>query len=507
MIALRPYQTRGIADLFAAIRNGNRRPILLAPTGAGKTTIAAEVIRRGSDAGRRALVLAPRRELVDQLAERIRSHAGVFAGTIMAGRAYSLAQRVQVASFDTLHARAIQRRRISMPEANLVIVDEAHLSVAPARRAVLNHYRDSIIVGMTATPVCDNGKGLGEVYDAIVPVASIAELTADGYLSPVRYFAPSEPDLAGLKIGRGGDYEEGALGDRMDDPRLVGDIVENWQRIAPGQSTAVFCVTRAHSRHVCEQFLAAGIRAEHLDGETPSDERAQILARVASGQTTVLCNVFVATYGLDIPRLSCAVLARPTRNLGLYLQIAGRVLRTFPGKECATVIDHSGTVMRHGPVDADFPWSLDPFEKITERRERQQAERKEPKEITCRNCKTVFHGRRDCPNCGFAMVQKSEAIPTHAAELQEIKPGKENRETEWADKAAFLASIRAYARERGYSPGWAAHQYRAKFGVWPNDKRVHDVPAAESCDVAVRKWLTSQNIRRAKAAEKARAAA
>jgi DNA repair protein RadD len=506
MIELRPYQRRGLADLIAAIRNGSRRPIWLAPTGAGKTTMAAELVRRYHLHERASLVIAPRRELVDQMAARINAHAGIYPGTIMAGRHYSPLQRVQVASFDTLHARGMRSKRITMPRADLVLVDECHLSASKERRAILDHYRDAIIVGMTATPASDNGRGLGGVYDSIVPVATIRELTDAGYLCPVRYFAPSEPDLEGLKISKAtGDYNEDALAERMDVPQLCGDIVKNWLRIAPGESTAVFCVTRAHSRHVCEQFKRAGIRAEHLDGETDPDERKGILDRVASGETTVLCNVFVATYGLDIPRLSCAVLARPTNNISLYLQIVGRILRTFAGKDIATVIDHAGAVVRHGPVDSDIPWSLDQKETVADRRARQQKEKGEAKDITCRKCSAVFRGRRDCPKCGFAMLQPSEAVPFHAADLQEYDPRKENGAASWTDKAAFVANLRAYAAERGLAPGWVAHKYRAKFGVWPNDPRVRHVAAAASCDTATRKWITSQNIRRAKSAERAAA--
>lgn len=503
MIELRPYQQRGIADLRASIAGGARRPILLAPTGAGKTTIAGEMIRAAGAKGKRSVVIAPRRELVKQMAERIHALSGVHPGIIMAGHPLAMHRPVQVCSFDTLTAR---EKRMMIPRADLVVVDECHLSATKARREFLaRYYGDAIIVGLTATPANDNGSGLGSVYDALVPVSTIAELTALGYLAPARYFAPSAPDLEGLKLAKGGDFQEDELGELMDAPQLCGDIVKNWLRIAEGRSTVVFCVTRAHSRHVCEQFTRRGIRAEHLDGETPAHERAGILARVESGETTVLCNVFVATYGLDIPRLACAVLARPTLNVCLYLQMVGRVLRTFTGKGDALVIDHAGVVERHGFVDADIPWSLDVKETVTERRERQRGEKKQPKEITCRQCSTVFSGRRDCPKCGFSMIPKGEAIPTYEAELEEVNTRKENSATDWPAKIAFIANLRAYAKERGHAPGWAAHKYREKFGVWPNDPRVNHAPAAPTCDTATRKWITSQNIRRAKAAQKAAA--
>jgi superfamily II DNA or RNA helicase len=262
-------------------------------------------------------------------------------------------------------------------------------------------------------------------------------------------------------------------------------------------STVVFCVTRAHSRHVCEEFIRVGVTAEHLDGETPIEERKEILARVASGETTVLCNVFVATFGLDIPRLACAVLARPTRNIALYLQIVGRILRTCEGKTDAFVIDHSGAVKQHGFADEFVPWSLDEKETVAERRKKLREANKAAKEIVCGKCKTVFRGRRECPGCGNVMVPPTEAVPFHAADLEEVSPKKENRDMDWSGKVAFMAGLKAYAREHGYADGWVAHKYRTRFGVWPNDPRLKEA-APMPYDDATRKWLVSQNIRHAK---------
>jgi uncharacterized Zn finger protein (UPF0148 family) len=279
------------------------------------------------------LFLAPRRELIHQAVKAFQGQ-GLDAGMIMAGERQTLLLDLQVASFDTLHARAIRSDRMKLPPADLVIVDEAHLSTARTRLDILEAYGDAIVIGLTATPARGDGKGLGTFYDDIVTGPTISELVDMGYLVPLRYYAPTEPDLSKLKLDKDGDYQEKALGARMDTPQLIGDIVDNWLRLARERRTVVFCVTCDHSRHTAEAFREAGITAEHLDGETPKPERAAILARVSSGETQVLCNVFVASYGLDIPALDCAVLARPTKNIALYLQTVGRIMRTFPGKDC-----------------------------------------------------------------------------------------------------------------------------------------------------------------------------
>lgn len=490
---LREYQEEAIRSLRASLAQGKRRPVLVSPTGSGKTRVSIEIIRMAVEKGKRVLFLAPRRELIYQ-ASAVLESAGVQHGVLMAGEPANRYAMVQVASFDTLWAR---RERMPMPMADLVIVDEAHLSIANTRRKLIEAYPEARVIGLTATPARGDGRGLGEIYDDLIQAWGIRELTQAGFLVPVRYFVPSKPDLDGLKLNRDGDYQETELGHRMDRPQLVGDIVHNWHRIAPGRSTVVFCVTRAHSRHVTEEFQRRGVKAEHLDGETDLDERAAILARVASGETTVICNVFVMTYGLDIPRLEVAVMARPTRNPTLYLQTIGRVLRGAPGKAEAIVIDHAGAVDEHGRVDDYFPWSLDPDSKVQDRKKAAEKDRKEPKDITCGECGYSFRSSRTCPHCGHEMIPKGKPIPTHQADLQEMDPARENRNTNWADKIAFIAGLRTYAHENGYRAGWVAHQYREKYSVWPNDPRVkgaHPGPITPE----VRNWIKHKRIKWAK---------
>jgi DNA repair protein RadD len=499
---LRSYQTQAVADLRQSLAAGHQRVLLQLATGSGKTRIAAEICRMAQAKRNKVLFLAPRRELITQAAGAFVKQ-GLRPGIIMAGERAARLLDLQVASFDTLHARAVRSDRMSMPDADLVIVDEAHLSLADTRKEIIEHYRDARVIGLTATPARGDGRGLGEIYQDLVMGPSIRHLTDEGFLVPLRYFAPSEPELQALRLNKDGDYAETGLARTMDTPQLVGDVVENWMRIARHRSTVVFCVNRAHSRHVRDRFLQEGIRAEHLDGETPHDERAAILQRVRTGDTQVLCNVFVASYGLDIPSLDCAVLARPTKNIALYLQTVGRIMRTCDRKTDALVIDHSGSVKENGFVDDLIPWSLDAAEKVKDRKLKLSQESSEPKPITCPRCQSQFKGRRDCPACGYEAIPRTSEIPTHQADLQEIERGKrkDNREATWEDKTAFMAGLRAYAAEHGYQSGWCAQKYKTKFGVWPNDPRVKNVAPQPYSD-EVRSWLKSQQIRWAKSKQR-----
>lgn len=499
---LRPYQTDAIRDLRRSLASGHKRVILQSATGSGKTRIAAEIVALAQAKRTPVLFLAPRRELITQAAQAF-ARLGLRPGIIMAGERPARLLDIQIASFDTLHARAIRGKSMAMPEAGVVIVDEAHLSLAETRKDIIEHYRDAVVIGLTATPARGDGRGLGEIYQDLVMGPSIPHLTEEGFLVPLRYYAPTEPDLKALRLNKDGDYAETGLAKRMDTPQLVGDIVDNWLRIAQSRLTVVFCVNRAHSRHLCEQFLRAGVRAEHVDGETPTDERAAILARVAAGQTQVLCNVFVASYGLDIPALDCAVLARPTKNIALYLQTVGRIMRPAPGKHDALVIDHSGAVQENGFVDDFIPWSLADG-KVKDRKLQLSKDASAPKPINCPQCKAVFSGRRICPACGYSAVPANKDVPVHEADLQEIRrsQGKDNREATWEDKRAFMAGLKTFAAEHGYQQGWVAHKYQARFGVWPNDARVRDVlPATYSPEL--KSWLKSQQIRYAKRREAA----
>ena len=235
-----------------------------------------------------------------------------------------------------------------------------------------------------------------------------------------------------------------------------------------------------------------------MDGETPTDEREAILARVESGATEVLCNVFVASYGLDIPAIDCIVFARPTKNITLYHQMGGRGARAFPGKDNFLVIDHAGVVEENGYLDDHVPWSLDPASKVKDRKDADMKAKNEPKQITCGQCSNVFAGRRICPKCGWEAIPAGKAIPTHQADLVELK---RDLTPTMADKQDFMAQVRGYAADKVKGNDWVAMKFKDKFGEWPSPDMRAITPVA--CEDAVRKWIISRNIRYAKGKGKA----
>lgn len=485
MMNLWDHQLRTINKTSELLRKGYMRTVVVSPTGSGKTRIATHFTKQIQASGKSTVFLAPRRELIYQTVETFEAY-GIRPGMIMAGEPTDHYARVQVASFDTLHARGVRKKKIIMPRAEFVIVDEAHLSMSPGKLAVLSHFEKSRIIGLTATPARADGVGLGEYYDSMVNETSVRELIDAGVLVEPEYYGPTTFDLSGVKSTKS-DYIIKQLGEAVDQPKLIGDIYDNWKRIAPDKRTVIFCTTRKHSRHVRDLFLANGVRAEHVDGETLTHERKEIFDRVRSGETQVLCNVFVASYGLDIPPLECCVLARPTKNITLYIQTVGRILRAYPGKTKGIIIDHTGAVKLHGFIDDPIPWSLDSKD-IRKDKIQADRERKKPKEIRCKRCKTIFSGQRECPSCGFEMVPATEDIPTHKAELKKISNSK--RVYTDAEKIDFHGQLRAIAFEKGFQAGWTFHKYIEKFGHKPPYAQVpHVTPTPE-----VMGWVKSRQI-------------
>lgn len=500
--ALRPYQQKALRMVDEAVAAGSRRPLLVLPTGAGKTVVAADLIRREVDRGGSALFLAPRRELVHQASRKL-ADARVRHGLFLAGHEArrDVFAAVHVASIDTL--LAMTRRRglpAALPEFSLVLVDEAHLAVTIARQRLLDRWPAAVRLGLTATPTRKDGRALGVMFDELIEPTTVADLTRDGYLVPARYFSVAEPDLQRVRVVAG-EFNAHDLDAAVNRPELVGDIVQHWLAHATGRRTVVFASSIAHSIALSEAFLRAGVRAEHVDAGTPEHERAAIFERFSSGATEVLTNCFLASYGFDLPELSCVVLARPTRSLTLYLQMLGRGLRTALGKRDCLVLDHSGCVHRHGFADDPRAWTLDGERALVEPTASDPKPRdpKRSNRIDCPECRAVFGGTNECPECGFVLRPRGREIETLDGELVEVGHA---LPPEAQDRFAFFLELRGYCAERGWKPGAAAHRYRDRFGEFP--PRAWNQHPAATPSLATRRWIKSRQIAFAKARSKAR---
>lgn len=361
-IERRGYEERAVANLRKELAL-HRRVVAVSPTGSGKTVIAALLIG-AEPRWRKVLWLAHRYELVDQ-AHKTLTKLGVDAGIMMAqeetlrGDArVNLCARVQVASVQTIAARGV-------PDGiDLVVFDEAHRVMADSYQAIADVCSGAEVLGLTATPCRMDGRGLGEFFVHMHQVVQPSELHADDYLANPRTFSTPkngtvllEKRLRGVPNAKG-DFAPQALSKAVANGVLIGKVVSESKRLAPGVPKVVFACSVKHSQRITLEFSRKGVSAAHIDGTTPADVRAQILANLASGKLEVVCNVDVLTEGWDLPSLGAVVVARPTKSVSRFLQMTGRAMRMF-GTQRPLIIDHGGNVQRLDLIPGeDIAWSL-----------------------------------------------------------------------------------------------------------------------------------------------------
>ena len=392
---------------------------------------------------------------------------------------------------------------MALPAADLLIIDEAHHCPANTYRQIIKSYPNAVLIGLTATPCRGDGRGLGGIFDVIVECPQVPELIQQGFLVRTHVYAPVDPDLKGVET-RVGDYVASQLAERMDLDDLVGDIVSHWHKYGQRRKTVCFTVDVKHSIHVLDEFNKSGVIAEHVDGRTPKAERDAVLARLASGETELVTNCMVLTEGWDLPDVSCAILARPTKKMGLYRQMVGRVLRPAPGKFNAIVLDHSGAVFRHGFVEDRVEWTLDPEKRPTNPvHVGRLTSRNGSRLLECSQCAAMRVAGEACQNCGFFPQRPSKAIVFRDGDL--VRVDRRDRKTKPIsdphEQMCWHAMLAYIAAERGYKSGWVAHKFKQKFGHWPPTGSVVAIePSAE-----VRSWVRSRDIAYAKAKKAAAA--
>jgi DNA repair protein RadD len=457
VIDLRWYQSGAIERSHVAVACGHRRILIVAPTGAGKTTIAAAMVDRVLERGRRALFVAHRKELIDQASARLDS-IGVDHGVIMAGhRRHRPDEPMQVASVQTLVRR-------EAPDADVVIIDEAHRAAAKSYRQILKHYPEAIVIGLTATPYRADGAPLGGVFSTFVEAVGVDQLVRDGWLVEPTIFAPTAPDLDGVRVDRG-DYRTSDLDRVMGSGQVIGDIVDHWRRVVVRGRTAVFAVSVAHSQRLTDAFIDADIAAEHVDGKTPRAEREAILGRLATGETQVLCNVGILTEGWDLPDLEAVVLARPTRSEGLFRQMVGRVLRPAPRKQQALVMDHAGATLSFGWPTAPQTFSLTASEGRGKRRAPPATIRQCPK------CYAIAKPAPVCAWCGHHFAPRPVDVFEAAGELGKLDRDQVAPKPTKPPAPHLVASFGEIDMQReasGYKPGWSLFRFRQRWGFFPS---------------------------------------
>ena len=501
---LRDDQANALDALRDAVAMRKRRIMMQAPTGWGKTLLTSTLVEGAQNKGKKVLFTVPMINLVDQTVDMFYSQGIYDVGVIQASHHMTdWSKPIQIASVQTL------MKKRDLPQADVVLIDEAHKWFTfydkwffgfPVKdddgTPVPMHpqWLKVPIIGLSATPWT---KGLGSYYDHFFKASTIQQMIDAGNLSPFKVYAPTHPDLSGIKTVAG-DYHEGELSERMQAVHLVADAVDTWLKLGEGRPTLCYGVDRAHAKALQLKFQSAGVPCGYQDAFTKDQDRRQIKQDFHNGALKVVCNVGTLTTGIDWD-VRCISMCRPTKSDMLFVQIVGRGLRTAPGKDHCLILDHSDNHQRLGfvtDIDESYVGLHDGKAPMHDNRTEEGI--RLPKE--CPHCAYLKPPRMaKCPACGFVATVVSKIKPDEG-ELRELKPQPKQKvepgtPTTREEKLMFFAELVGYGQKHNYKPGWASNKYKERLGVWPHDmKHVRGItPSWQTTN-----WIKSRAIAWAK---------
>lgn len=449
---LRDYQVQAKNELYKRIKlgkeSGKKKFILTLPTGAGKTTIFCSIIKDVLTQGKNILVVVDATRLIDQCSNRL-SLMGIKHGFIKAGRKEDRDRKVQLCSIQTIINR-------EFPPADVVIIDECHVSYSTSYQRLYETYKDKLFIGFTATPERTNPyESLWEIYDELITPVTIADLVDMGYLVPYRCFVLPEPDLQGIKITKG-DYEINALERAMIKSELLQRAVDEWVRLGESRPTLAFCVTIDHCQALSQQFNKQGITADWIAADTSDKERNRKFKALVNGSLKILTSINTISKGVDIPEVSCILGCRPTQSRALFIQAAGRGGRPAPGKDDCIYIDQAGNIHRFGITPTDYiPPELTP--------PKSRKDKSEMAKKTCPNC-----GKEDllitvsvCPVCDHRFGEEGMTTHKDLISYESLFSG-----VDPVERRKFITLIKQ-AYRKNYNPCHAEYRFAEAFGYPP----------------------------------------
>jgi len=462
MITLRHYQNTMVAGIRTCFRNAYLSVLAVLPTGGGKTVVFTYIAQKMSLKQKKVIILVHRIELLRQTSAAL-AKFDVEHGIINPQYTPNFVNDVQVASVQTIIRRLNYFAALAW-KADAIIIDEAHHANSKSWTTIINFFKelnpDVKIIGVTATPIRGDGQGLGieagGMFQEMVVGPQVQDLINEGFLVKPRIFGPPEKlDLSDLHTSMG-DYKKDELSRLVDKPKITGDAVDHYKELCPGAPAVVFCVSVEHAEHVADQFRSAGFRFYAVDGTMDDDTRRTILGGLADGSVDGVCSCDLISEGTDIPAIGCAILLRPTKSKGLYLQQVGRALRPYEGKEYAFVLDHVGNTEAHGLPYQFQEWTLDGSTK----KKRSGIQEVAIRVVMCESCFMQQEPTPVCVGCGHIMKKPVDNTPKQVAgKLREITEAdiqakKANREVGMAKGMEALLKI---AKARGFDEKWAKH--------------------------------------------------
>jgi len=499
-LQLRPRQATAIEDLAAAFRAGHRRILFSAFCSFGKTEIAAAMLDKTRENQRRGVFVADRIALCDQAAERLAKYNiphGVIQGSMHPK--YAPHENIQVASVQTLVRRKVE-------PFNLHVYDEAHNLYAWSKRQLQEG--TGFHVGVTATGFV---KGLGNYFDFIVNGPTANEMIEEGWLVPLKIYSCREPDMSEVPVGGDGEWEEKAAEKEV--MQVVGDVVANYVENGNGQKFICFAHNIAHAKELQSQFLAVGINAQTYTADDDGDDKRDIVEEFRKDDSSIagLISCTALIKGFDVSSVRILIMARPLRkSLADLIQMMGRVMRIYEGKEFGIVFDHAGNCARFWHRwTRFFEVGLEKLNKgekeDTEETAKEKKEKPEPEPIKCPSCGHLHLPAPVCSQCGFEFPKRSmiETVPGTLKELLATGNNKMMERELWPQICHYVLNVSKKTGEDAQRKAQAI--YKNMTGNFAK-ARVENTLLVD-CSVSVRSRIVALNIRYAKGRGKHKKAA
>jgi DNA repair protein RadD len=466
---LRVRQENAIEAVRQAVKEGHKRIIIQGPCGFGKTLLAAHLITSALEKRRRPLFTCPALSLIDQTLKSFEAEGIHDIGVMQAqhGRTDKMA-RVQIASVQTL----VRRDR---PEADFLMLDEIHMRFVLLNEMLDGPWKDKIAIGLTATPWA---KGMGLRWTKLIIPATIPQLIEEGFLTPTNLYIPDEVAVRGDIDVEKGEFTDASASKAMRESRIVGNIVDTWKKLGPGEKTFMFCVNREHAREQMGAFIDSGIPFGYIDANTNVPDRELEFEKMRHGDIAGIASVGCLIAGVD-EDVRCLIDAAPTNSETRHVQKWGRGIRTADGKEALIGLDHAGNNSEEGlglfwEIYHDHLDTHKPSDKATA----YEGDPKPPKPKRCPVCHVLMpKGHAVCAKCGSPLPANSGLVHLDGElALYGVKKKVKTRQYTMEEKQAWYSGFLWMCRERGKSEGAAAHRYKEKFGVWPNQLRKEPRP-------------------------------
>jgi superfamily II DNA or RNA helicase len=366
--------------------------------------------------------------------------------------------RVQIASVQTLVKR-------NLPDVDFMILDEIHMRFRALNAMLDGPWKEKIAIGLSATPWA---KGMGLRWTKLIIPATIPQLIDEGFLCPTDLYVPEQCAVRGNIEIENGEFTETSASKEMRQSRIVGNVVETWKKLGPGEKTFMFCVNREHAKEQMGAFIDGGIPFGYIDANTDRPDRKLIFDKMRGGEIAGIASVGCLIAGVD-EDVRCLIDVAPTTSEMRLVQKWGRGIRTAPGKTSLIGLDHAGNNSEDG---MGLFWEiyhdhLDKHKK-TDKAQAYEGETRPPKPKRCLVCFLLIpKGHAICPGCGTPIPTKSDIVH-EAGELCLYGDQKKVKIPRMSDEQAFYSGLLNFSMRRGWSDGWAKHKFHEKFGKWPD---------------------------------------